>query len=764
MSAPHDKPSTGDSTSTVTLGRRSLLQAMGAGALAVLGGCGNSAEVNGAESDASSGSAATSPSLPAAAPSPAPSPAPVSSPSDAASAPAPAASAAPAAAPAPAHPRLLHTEADFTRIRTKLAEGAQPWTEGWQALLAGWSAPGYAPRPLAQVIRGGDGSNFGRMIVEVEHAYQSALRWKIGGETSCAEQAIALLNAWSSTMTELTGNADRFLAAGIYGYQWANAAEIMRTYPGWEASDVARFQQWLLDHFYSLSHSFLTEHNGTEANKITNYWANWDLCNIAGILSIGVFCDRQDLVDEAVTYYKTGRGMGSCMHNVVMLHPGYLGQWQETGRDQGHATLGIALASVVCEMAWNQGIDLYGLADNRLLAGAEYVAKCNLADASNNLYDLPFGTYTNIHGTMTAISAAARPAWRPCWEGIYNHYARRQGLSAPWLSVMAAHVRPEGQNAQGDQLCYGTLAFSRDPAPAGGSPSSLKGFLTGGATVQLSWWGRWDATSYNVKRATSPSGRFELVATVTDPRTWADSPGQGTWYYAVTAVSPSGESALSNVARVVVGSELRVHLALDEGTGTRAADSTGNAMAGTLLPGTAWGAGRQGGFAVSMDGSTGHVALPAGVVSTLGDFTIAVWVYSNQAVANTRIFDFGFNDVTYMSLVPGAARGGIRFMVTTASSFQGEQGFNTAQSLPTGRWVHVAVTLSGTVGTIYVDGTAAGSADGILLAPWQLGTTPDNWLGRSHYAADPRFNGRMQDLRIYSGALSATEIAALQAG
>ena len=754
MPSHSNESNSGDNFLAATLPRRSLLQAISAGALAALGGCGNAASANASESDAPSNAPA----------SPAPTPAPVASSSGPAS-PSPSPSPAPVPAPAQAHPGLLHTDADFTRIRAKLAAGEQPWSQGWQALInSGRSGGGYTPAPLATLIRGGDGSNFGRMIVEVQRAYQSALRWKIGGETVCAEESVALLNAWSSTMTVLTGDADRFLAAGIYGYQWANAAEIMRTYSGWAATDIASFQKWLLDHFYTLSHSFLTDHNGTETSKITNYWANWDLCSVAGMLAIGVFCDRPDIVDEAVSYYRTGRGMGSCMHNVVMLHPGHLGQWQEAGRDQGHATLGIALAAAICEMAWNQGIDLYGLANNRLLAGAEYVAKCNLTDTAGLLYDMPFGTYTNSQGTMTAVSSGSRPTLRPCWEGIYNHYVNRQRLSAPWVAAMAARVRPEGEDGGGDEPSFGTLTFSRDAAAPGAAPSGLTAFLTAGVTVQVSWWGSAGATSYNVKRASSPSGTFRILGTVSDPRTWTDSPGEGTWYYTVTAVGPSVESAASNVARVVVGSELRAHLALDAGSGTSAADSTGNGTAGALLAGAGWGAGRKGGAAVSMDGSAGYVALPAGVVSTLGDFTIALWVYWNQAVSSARIFDFGFNDVTYMSLVPAYARGGMRFMVTTASSWQGEQAVNTAQPLPSGRWVHVAVTLRGTVGTIYVDGAATGSADGILLAPWQLGVTPQNWLGRSQYGTDPHFNGRMQDLRIYSGALSAAEIAALQAG
>ena len=57
----------------------------------------------------------------------------------------------------------------------------------------------------------------------------------------------------------------------------------------------------------------------------------------------------------------------------------------------------------------------------------------------------------------------------------------------------------------------------------------------------------------------------------------------------------------------------------------------------------------------------------------------------------------------------------------------------------------------------------AGTNTAISFAPFQLGTTTQNWLGRSQYAADPTFNGRLQDLRIYSGALSAAEVAALAA-
>ena len=176
------------------------------------------------------------------------------------------------------------------------------------------------------------------------------------------------------TLTEVAGDADRFLAAGIYGYQLANAAEIMRTYKGWAAADFATFKDMMLRVFYPMNHHFLVVHNGA---RIENYWANWDLCNMASILAIGVLCDDQAKIDEAIAYFKTGAGNGSINHAVPILHSPSLGQWQESGRDQPHTVMGVGLMASICEMAWNQGVDLYGYADKRFLAGAEYVARYN---------------------------------------------------------------------------------------------------------------------------------------------------------------------------------------------------------------------------------------------------------------------------------------------------------------------------------------------------------------------------------------------------
>jgi hypothetical protein len=371
------------------------------------------------------------------------------------------------------HPGLLHSDEDFKRMRLMVRSAREPWESGWEKLIANRHASlSYRPDPVAVVIRGRDRAhtepeNYARLFNDIAAAYACALRWQISGERAYGDKSVEILNAWSSTLTGLAGSADVDLAAGIYGYEFANAAEIMRTYSGWKPEDFARFQGMMLKVFYPINHDFLNRHNGA---AIDHYWANWDLCNMASTMAIGVLCDNRSIYEEAVRYFKSGGGNGSIRHAVCIVHPGGLGQWQEAGRDQGHTTMGIGLMGAICEMAWKQGDDLYGYDNNRFLAGCEYVARYNLGR------DVPFEPYRNSSFSRDVISASGRGDLRPIWELVYNHYVKLKGLAAPYTTQMAAKVRPEGgggdygPNSGGyDQLGYGTLTCTLDPDEGSGA-------------------------------------------------------------------------------------------------------------------------------------------------------------------------------------------------------------------------------------------------------------------------------------------------------
>jgi hypothetical protein len=369
----------------------------------------------------------------------------------------------------PTRPGLLHSAADLERVAGKVAAGAQPWAAGWDRLAAnGRSSASWSPRPLRDVIRGGAGDNVGQMYLDIHAAYQNALRWRLTGDKAHGDTAVAILNAWSGTLRSLSGNADRFLAAGIHGYQFANVGELVRDHPGF---DLPRFQKMLLGIFYPMNEDFLTRHNGA---VITNYWANWDLCNMCSVLAIGAFTDRKDLVNRAIGYFRNGKGNGSIRNAVpVVYNREGLAQWQEAGRDQGHTVMGIGLMATFCEMAWHQGVDCYGYDNNRFLKAAEYVAKYNLG------HDVPFTEYTWQSGplsiaahvgwdTQTVVSAAGRGHVRPVWDLVLGHYAGRRGLSAPWTRRMAESIRADGGGGDYgtggggfDQLGFTTLMHAR---------------------------------------------------------------------------------------------------------------------------------------------------------------------------------------------------------------------------------------------------------------------------------------------------------------
>ncbi|MEU0386250.1 alginate lyase family protein [Streptomyces chartreusis] len=366
------------------------------------------------------------------------------------------------------HPGMLHNWGDINRAKVRVAAGDDPWLSGWNKLTANsHSQSTWTARPQSVVYRGtGFPENYQILYNDIAAAYQNALRWQVAGTAANGDCAVRILNAWANTLTSIQGTADRFLAAGIYGWQFANVAELMRGYAGF---DLNKFKQMMLNVFYPMNNSFLTNHNDA---CITNYWANWDLCNMASIMAIGILCDDGAKYDQAVTYFKSGGGNGQIQRAVPFLYPGVegydLGQWQESGRDQGHSIMGMGQMGAVCEMAWNQGDDLYSYDGRRFMKAAQYVAKYNL-----NM-NVPYTTYTWGSGqtcsqqSQTVISSISRGQARPVWAMLHYHYGRRLLLDDKYIAQMCFSVAPEGGGGDYgttsggfDQLGFGTLMYAK---------------------------------------------------------------------------------------------------------------------------------------------------------------------------------------------------------------------------------------------------------------------------------------------------------------
>lgn len=173
-------------------------------------------------------------------------------------------------------------------------------------------------------------------------------------------------------------------------------------------------------------------------------------------------------------------------------------------------------------------------------------------------------------------------------------------------------------------------------------------------------------------------------------------------------------------------------------------------------------AGRHGkGLRLNGPSQAQHVRLPQETVSQLRAFTVATWVNLGSEATWSRVFDFGSSTAVNMFLTPRAGVAGTppRFAITVGGS-GAEQQLTGTQALPVGQWVHLAVTLSGGVGTLYVDGAPVATNTAMTLDPSSLGVPGNVWIGRSHYGDAP-LDATLDEFHVFDRALSPAEVVSL---
>lgn len=406
------------------------------------------------------------------------------------------------------HPGGLHTDADFERIKAQLAAGNEKVTKAYNILKnAEYAQPTAATYPVETIIRGAGAQNYINAARGASIAYQNALRWKIEGNEKCAKHAVDVLMAWANTCKGIGGNSNYALAAGLYGYEFAQAAELMRDYKGWSAKDFESFKRWMLDVWYPSAVGFQRGRNatwenvankpaagwGADGDRPGHYWSNWGLCNALCLVSIGVLCDDVFIYNQGLSFVKydlaalTGscpnqkptatdvwnNGLTEYMDNLIPNVADYagetgaygkVGQMQESGRDQGHATMALGLAVDICQTAWNQGDDLYSYHDNRMAAGIEFTAAYNNA----NKDDLPWVNYhyadcrTAWHGTwnQNEPNGGGRGQTRPYWARIIGHYEGVKGVKMPFAEMALDAMGIDGGPSGGTSGAYDHMGYS----------------------------------------------------------------------------------------------------------------------------------------------------------------------------------------------------------------------------------------------------------------------------------------------------------------
>ncbi len=406
------------------------------------------------------------------------------------------------------HPGGIVSQQDIDRAKQLLAAGDARIKRAWDILCANeYSHDDIATWPTETVVRGGgSGQNYMNCARGAAMAYQNALRWKIGGTRANADAAVRILMQWARQCKGLGGDTNVSLAAGIYGYEMANAAELMRDYDGWSQEEFDEFRQWMIRVFYNPSIDFLRRRHDTWLNwrypnmgeRPGHYWSNWGLCNALCVMSIGILCDDVHMYNQGVSFYKydhqgtfkadrsqlnqiVNDGCDEFIGNLVpIVMPdergpfGFLGQMQESGRDQGHALMALGLALDICQVGLNQGDDLFAYMDDRIAAGLEHVAALNFGGVAASSLPWKNYNYSDCRGAlgegwlMTGPNEGGKGEYRPYWDRAIGYYEGLRGVRLQYAEKASAAVCPDGgggnysQNSGGfDHVGFSTLTSWR---------------------------------------------------------------------------------------------------------------------------------------------------------------------------------------------------------------------------------------------------------------------------------------------------------------
>ncbi|HWH61315.1 MAG TPA: right-handed parallel beta-helix repeat-containing protein [Terriglobales bacterium] len=341
------------------------------------------------------------------------------------------------------HPGVLQTMADLKFMKAKINAGEEPWKSAWQSWLDSPVASlDFTPKPCAHVVRGAyDVPDKGGHEIQASAnaAENHVMQWYVTGHEAHARKAIEIFDAWSGTLADFSKN-DAMLLSGWTGGQFCNAAEILRaSYSGWSSHSQEQFKRMLLTVYVPLLRMFYPEANG-----------NWDAAIMHTLLAIGIFCEDRGLMELVYRHYRVGLGNSGITRYV---YPS--GQCEETCRDQGHTQLGLGYLVNTCVMAWNQGVDLFGEADNRLALGIEYTARYML------------GGNVPVYGRISTVS---RGHFGDLYYAVLQHYRYEKHMVMPYTEKAARKVARPHSIATMYRGDMGKTPAKLKPAP---TPSTI---------------------------------------------------------------------------------------------------------------------------------------------------------------------------------------------------------------------------------------------------------------------------------------------------
>jgi hypothetical protein len=338
------------------------------------------------------------------------------------------------------HPGLLSTSPELARIRANVRGAAShPMKDGWNKLRSTrFASLSYAATPFRIVHVVGSGSNAEERAMrnDAVAAYAHALEWAVTRDGRHSRKAIDIMRAWSTTLTDVVPTAgspgvqDK-LEVAWYAPIWLAAAEIIRHHDGgsagWSSTDRARFDTMV--RLFKQKADAWGGSNGCCPNQALSVQFSR--------MSIGVYTGDRSYFRAAVDRFKN-----TVLPRAIAQSGEVLEINRMDGGDCGHASYNIEAIFDIAEVAWHQGVDLYG--DARLPKGLEYLAQCIVS-----------GVQTSQEGFVHC--ASMRPS---SIEIAANHYRSRRGSPAlPRTDGLLRLVRPADQGT-GKFIPWDTLTHA----------------------------------------------------------------------------------------------------------------------------------------------------------------------------------------------------------------------------------------------------------------------------------------------------------------
>jgi len=194
---------------------------------------------------------------------------------------------------------------------------------------------------------------------------------------------------------------------------------------------------------------------------------------------------------------------------------------------------------------------------------------------------------------------------------------------------------------------------------------------------------------------------------------------------------------------------------LDDGSGTKARDASGNGHDGTLEGDAEWILGKYG-QALDFGAGDGYVVVPDDDELDLSQaVTYMGWFNLNEPIAGQRRL-MSKNDSIFLLFDFGVADS-LDLLVKPNNNFA-----ESTTPFEVGEWYHFAGTYDGDSLGMYINGELEGEAGGV---PEIATSDLELWIGADDWQPGiTTFPGILDDIRIYSKALTPAQIAQAMSG